>query len=95
MSGWAILARPDHPPVLGKRRVTPYLSLFQGKIPADTLNFRGGNVEEIAATLEARGVAIGDGVKTSADGGESLLLTDPDDRPVFFDTAPAERLSAE
>jgi catechol 2,3-dioxygenase-like lactoylglutathione lyase family enzyme len=94
-NGWAILARRDHPPEFGKRLVTTWLSLFQGMIPADTLNFRGGNVAEIAATLEARGVALGEGVKTAPDGGESLLVTDPDDHPILFDTTPPERLYAE
>jgi len=90
--GWSILTRVDHPPEFGKRMSTTSLSLFQGMIPADTLNFRGGNVGEIAATLAERGVHLGDGLQTAADGGESLFLMDPDGHPILFDTSPPERL---
>jgi len=87
--GWSILGRRDHPVEFGKRLDVTCLSLFQDMIPADTVNFRGGNVAEIAKTLEGLGVDLGDGVVTAPDGGESLLILDPDDRPVFFDTTPS------
>jgi catechol 2,3-dioxygenase-like lactoylglutathione lyase family enzyme len=91
-NGWSILTRVDHPPKFGERMSTTSLSLFQGMIPADTLNFRGGNVAEIAATLADRGVDIGDGIQTAPDGGESLFILAPDDHPILFDTSPPERL---
>lgn len=90
--GWSILVRRDHPAVFGRRMAATSLSLFQDMIPADTLNFRGGNVARIAEHLAAAGVDLRDGVVTSPDGGECLLITDPDERPVFFDTTPPERL---
>lgn len=90
--GWQILARADHQPTPKRRVQTVHLSLFQGMIPEDTLNFRGGNVSEIADQLAAQGIDLKDGVKVAEDGGESLLITDPDGRPVFFDTTPPERL---
>ena len=39
-----------------------------------------------------RGVDLGDGLVTAEDGGESIILTDPDGRPVYLDTSPPERL---
>ena len=92
--GWAIVARRDHVPSFGTRLTDTYLSLFQGMIPKDILNLRGGNVGAIAEVLAARGMDLGEGVKTGADGGESLLLEDPDGRGVFLDTTPPERLYA-
>lgn len=91
-SGWSILTRPDHPAKFGERMDTTSLSLFSGMIPKDTLNLRGGNVAEIAATLAERGVDLGDGVQVAPDGGESLFLMDPDGRAILFDTSPPERL---
>lgn len=91
-TGKTILGRADHRPVLGTRVLGTTLSLFQGRIPMDTLNLRGGNVGSIAETLTGRGVDLRDGVQEAPDGGESLLLLDPDGRPVFLDTTPPERL---
>jgi catechol 2,3-dioxygenase-like lactoylglutathione lyase family enzyme len=93
-NGWAILARADHLPSPGKRLGAMHLSLFHDMIPKDMLNFRGGNVAAIAKVLGERGVDLCDEVKTGEDGTESLSITDPDGRPVFFDTTPAERLYA-
>ncbi len=90
--GWLILARRDHLPDPGKRLMTTSLSLFQDMIPRDTLNFRGGHVAESAEALAAAGLDARDEVKVAADGGECLLIMDPDERPVFFDTTPPERL---
>jgi catechol 2,3-dioxygenase-like lactoylglutathione lyase family enzyme len=90
--GWAILSRRDHPPVFGQRMITTCLSLFQGMIPKDTINFRGGNVAEIAEALAAAGIDAREEVKVTEDGGEHLLIMDPDERPVLFDTTPPERL---
>jgi len=90
--GFEILARPDHLPRPGRRVIATYLSLFEGHIPGDAINLRGGNVGAIGAVLEERGMDLGEGVTTGDDGGESLLLTDPDGHTVFLDTMPAERL---
>jgi catechol 2,3-dioxygenase-like lactoylglutathione lyase family enzyme len=90
--GWAILGRVDHPVEYGQRMITTCLSLFQGMIPVDTVNFRGGSVGAIAEVLAERGVDLKDGVVTSEDGGEYLQIEDPDGRPVLFDTSPPERL---
>jgi catechol 2,3-dioxygenase-like lactoylglutathione lyase family enzyme len=90
--GWAVMSRADHPPEFGRRQITTCVSLFQGVIPADTLNFRGGNVKAISEVLEERGVDLGDGVTVGDDGGESLFIQDPEGRPILFDTTPPERL---
>jgi len=90
--GRSLLARRDHLPGPGIRLLTTTLTLCEGTIPADTLSFRGGHVAEIASALQARGLDIGAGVQRATDGGESLLLVDPDDHPLFFDTPPSERL---
>jgi len=91
-SGWEILARTDHRPVPGKRVTATYLSLFEGLIPSDVLNLRGGDVSAIARTLAERGLDLGEGVQTGDDGGESLMLADPDGHTVFLDTMVPERL---
>ena len=75
-----------------------YLSLFSGVFARDwkpercMLTFRGGHVAAIADVLRARGIDTGEGLKVGADGGEHLLIEDPDGRPVFFDTTPSDRL---
>lgn len=92
--GWAILARKDQEMKAGVRQLSTHLSAFQGMLPRDMLNFRGGHVGLIAGLLDDRGVDLADGVVTGEDGGESLTIRDPDGRPVFFDTTPPERLYA-
>jgi catechol 2,3-dioxygenase-like lactoylglutathione lyase family enzyme len=91
-SGWAIMSRIDHPPVFGRRQITPCISLFEGMIPSDLLNFRGGHVSAIAGVLAERGADLGTGVTVAEDGGESILLRDPDGRGLLLDTTPRERL---
>ncbi len=90
--GWEILARADHRPLPGKRVIATYLSLFEEMIPSDLLNLRGGNVVEIARVLEERGLDLGEGVQVGDDGGESLMLNDPDGHTIFLDTMVPERL---
>jgi catechol 2,3-dioxygenase-like lactoylglutathione lyase family enzyme len=92
--GWMIMARRDDLPEPGRRLIDTYLSLFTGMIPTDMLNFRGGNVKAIALTLANRGLDVREAVKINPDGGGSLFLMDPDERAVFFDTTPPERLYA-
>ncbi len=91
--GWSIFARRDHLPKPGTRMLTTYLSLFQDMIPADLLNFRGGDVAAIAEKLGEAGVDLQEGVREAPDGGRSLLIYDPDEHPLFFDTTPPERLA--
>jgi hypothetical protein len=62
-------------------------------IPADLLNFRGGDVAAIAEKLGEAGVDLQEGVREAPDGGRSLLIYDPDEHPLFFDTTPPERLA--
>jgi hypothetical protein len=90
--GWAVLARQDHRPVPGRRLDSIYLTLFSGMLPKDTLSFRGGDVSAIAGHLETEGIELGEGVQIAEDGGESLLVMDPDGRALFFETTPNERL---
>ena len=72
--GWAML-----------RSRAAEIHLFQGHIPRDLVNFRGGDVPAIRRALEERGLAV------DADRGPwSVTYRDPDGREVFFDSSPEE-----
>lgn len=68
------------------------LGLFEGYIKKNTLNFRGADVSKVARVLQSRGIKFKMAPRRAADGGESALTLDPDGNPIFFDTAPWERL---
>ncbi len=68
-NGWAMLRN-------GPREI----HLFEGHIPKDLLNFRGGDLREVRAALVARGLVVRDETK------RSLEVLDPDGRSVSFDT---------
>ncbi|MCH8908582.1 MAG: VOC family protein [Candidatus Heimdallarchaeota archaeon] len=55
-----------------------------------SLNFRGGDVENITKDIEALGYKFSKPFKAGKDGGGSSTVTDPNEVPVFFDTAPSE-----
>ena len=82
--GGEILARADHIPAPGKRLIATYLSLSGGMLSRDGIGFRGGNVAAIAKTLGAGGVDLQKGPRAAPDGEPSLLIEDPDGRPVSF-----------
>ena len=78
--GWAILGDGENE-----------LHLFQGHIEANTLNFRGGNVPEIAAGLKAQGLAMDSDAERESDGSDGAWIRDPDGNAIYFNTAPEER----
>lgn len=69
-----------------------HLSLFQGIIDLHMLNFRGGDVFAIAAELKKRGFELTKDAARADDGSEFAEFKDPDDRVIYFNTFPAERL---
>ena len=81
--GWAILA---HGPQGRRCRI----GLYQGMIPYDVLNFRGGDVFAIAKDLEARGLRLKTGPMIEQDGSAGATLLDPDGNEIYLNTAPGE-----
>lgn len=69
-----------------------HLSLFQDMLPANMLNWRGGDVYAIATALEARGIEFDKPPYSDPDGSDALPLRDPDGHLLYFNTYPAERL---
>jgi catechol 2,3-dioxygenase-like lactoylglutathione lyase family enzyme len=55
------------------------------------INFRGGNVFEIADRLKGEGLELESGPETESDGSDGLMLRDPDNNLIYFNTAPQER----
>jgi catechol 2,3-dioxygenase-like lactoylglutathione lyase family enzyme len=89
--GWAALALGDgpcHPEALVDK---PHLALMQGFIEANLLNWRGGNVPELAAILAERGVSFIKALE-SQHGCDNFLIADPDGRVLMFDTCEGEKL---
>ena len=68
------------------------LGLFMGIIPANGMNFRGGNIAEIVTSLKGRDLAFKSEPFIKADGGGSAFLEDPDGNVLFFDSTPQEVL---
>ena len=60
------------------------ISLYTDDIEANLLNFRGGNVKEIAREL---------GIKSEIepDGSVGAWLTDPDGNVIYFNSMPGEK----
>ncbi|MFT4711323.1 MAG: lactoylglutathione lyase [Planctomycetota bacterium] len=78
--GWAILNDGENE-----------LHLFQGHIASNTLNFRGGDVFEIAAELKRQGVAMKTDAEREGDGSDGAWIEDPDGNAIYFNTSPEER----
>jgi catechol 2,3-dioxygenase-like lactoylglutathione lyase family enzyme len=74
--GWCVMLN-------GGARIGLFEEQFMGA-DAMSLNFRGGNVHEIAAELGKRGLEFDGPVRTSA-AGASARLRDPDGHLIFFD----------
>jgi len=90
--GWAILCLPGAVPKPGTLARTPHLSLFQGMLDGNMLNFRGGDCFALAEVLASRGIEIDKGPITDAEGSDNLFLSDPDGNVIYFNTYPSERL---
>jgi catechol 2,3-dioxygenase-like lactoylglutathione lyase family enzyme len=83
-AGWAVLGYED------AQRFQ--LSLFQGHIDRDLLNFRGGNVFELAEFFKSQGAVPASGPEVEQDGSDALTLHDPDGYVLYFNTSAEERL---
>jgi catechol 2,3-dioxygenase-like lactoylglutathione lyase family enzyme len=81
--GWAILAYGNL-----------YLGLYQGHIGHNLLNFRGGDVFAVAASLKAQGMKMKSDAAREADGSDGAWLEDPDGNLIYFNTHPDEREEA-
>ncbi len=66
------------------------LGLYRGHIPANLLNFRGGDVFALARELKMRGVVLESGPEIESDGSAGASLRDPDGNLVYLNTHPDE-----
>lgn len=84
--GWAVVTNGD-----------VRLGLFEKAFMSDavTLNFRGGDVFDIAQELTGRGYRFESEPKAGSDGGGTAMLRDPDGYAITFDTAPGETKKVE
>src|SRR5690606_8685132 len=64
----------------------------QGSWPKQILNFRGGDIEAIAARLKSAGLQLDYDAKLESDESWSTQLTDPDGYVIYFNTGPDERM---
>lgn len=67
------------------------LSLFQGRIKENLINFRGGDIDEIAKALEAQGLELTQPAALESDGSWSAEIRDPDGNSIYLNTYPDER----
>lgn len=77
---WAILADGENE-----------LHLFEGHLQSNALNFRGGEVFEIAKSLKEQGLEMASDAVTEDDGSDGAWIRDPDGNEIYFNTAPGER----
>ena len=66
------------------------VGLFQGFIPQNTINFRGGHIKKIVGGLQAAGLEPYDVHFADGDGTGNAMLKDPDGNAIFFDTTAKE-----
>ena len=66
------------------------LSLYQGHIQQNLINFRGGDIEAIAREIAAQGIDFSIPATKHPDGSWSAEVCDPDGNKIFFNTFPAE-----
>ncbi len=78
--GWGVL-----------RKGSFILSLFEGHIERNLLNFRGGDVEAIGAELAERGIPFVKEPHIESDGSWAAEVHDPDGNVLYFNTYPSER----
>ena len=82
--GWAIFSN-DAPR-------TFRIGLYSNEHIAEHLiNFRGGDVFATAERLKGEGLTFESGPETEDDGSDGLMLRDPDNNLIYFNTAPTER----
>jgi lactoylglutathione lyase len=66
------------------------IALYQDYLENNLLNFRGGNVMEIAQQLEERGIAAKKPPSEDEEGNQSLLVQDPDGNELYFVQNPSD-----
>ena len=89
---WGVMTLEEKPDWARSLHNGTHLSLFQGMLPANMLNWRGGDVYAIAEVLRERGVLFDKEPFTDPDGSAALALRDPDGHLLYFNTYPSERL---
>ena len=67
------------------------LSLYQGYIDENLINFRGGDIEAIYKEAAARGLEFEKPADIHPDGSMNATIRDPDGNCIFFNTFPEER----
>ena len=67
------------------------LSLYQGHIDKNLINFRGGDIAVIHKEAAARGLQFVKPAEEHPDGSWSAEVCDPDGNSIFFNTFPNER----
>lgn len=68
------------------------LGLYQGHIPKNTLNFRGGDVYAIVDVLKSQGLTMEVDAHKESDGSDGAEILDPDGNLIYFNTAPGEEI---
>jgi predicted enzyme related to lactoylglutathione lyase len=68
------------------------LCLYQGHIDSNLINFRGGDINEIAEQIKEAGLALSKPAITEEDGSQSAEVMDPDGNVIYFNTFPDERV---
>lgn len=68
------------------------VGLFQGHISKNLVNFRGGDVAKLCATLKKKGIKPRRDATVGEGGGVDALIDDPDGNTLYLDTTPEERL---
>ena len=66
------------------------ITLYEGYINHNLLNFRGGDIPAIAERLAMTGLTFTRGPEADADGNRSLLLIDPDGNEIYLVYHPSE-----
>ena len=67
------------------------LSLFQGHIDENLINFRGGDVETIFKEAIEHGLEFTKPAHVESDGSWGAEIRDPDGNLIYFNTFPEER----
>lgn len=66
------------------------ISLYQGHLEGNVLNFRGGDIQKIGDTLKERGLTLKSDVEMEPDGSLGCQIVDPDGNLIYFNTHPDE-----
>ena len=89
---WGVMTLEEDPDWRGTLHDGMHLSVFQGMLSGNLVNWRGGDVFAIAETLRKRGIELEREPFTDECGSDNLFLNDPDGHQLYFNTYPVERL---